>query len=181
MKNLMLKLIIIASAGLLSACAEQMIKPLDIQLSKHITVMKAREAPDANKGQRVRWGGIIAKVENYKSHTELVIVDRPLDGSGRPIDSDKSDGRFIADISGFLEPTIFAPGRAITVVGTLEGSKRELVGEYEYDHPEVKVEAYKLWDQEQNIQYYPYPPPYYWYNSWYGGWGMRPYSYPWYY
>ena len=52
-------------------------------------------------------------------------------------------------------------------------------GEYEYEHPEVSVETYKLWPQEDKVHYYPYP--YYWYNGWYGGPRFGPPFYPWYY
>ena len=47
----------------------------------------------------VRWGGAIASVENRRDETWIEIVERPLN-------TDKSAGRFLARVDGFLDPAV---------------------------------------------------------------------------
>jgi outer membrane lipoprotein len=140
-----------------------------------LQAVRAGVDPDAFKSARVRWGGVIAKIENHRAETWLEIVEHPLERSGRPRDVSASEGRFIARITGFLDPTIYAAGRQITVIGTLTDEIQRTIGEYPYQFPVIAVEQYQLWEQRQEpaVIYYPSPfwDPWFW---------PRPYYYPYY-
>ncbi len=69
----------------------------------------------------VRWGGLIARVDNQREETTLEIVEQPLDERGRPVADDESGGRFFARIPGFLDPAIYAVGRSIRPDSQLSG------------------------------------------------------------
>lgn len=145
-------------------------------------VAEVRAAPGAWVGQRVRWGGEIVGTENLAASTRVEVVARRLTRDGRPIDSDRTAGRFIAEAGGFLEPTQYAPGRHVTVVGALLPAVTRNIGTHPYLYPVVKVDTLYLWDEKPD--YHPYPYPYYGYDPflrpyWYHPFPYyRPYYYP---
>jgi len=119
-------------------------------------------------GTTIRWGGEIASVQNFESHTQIEIVARDLASSGRPLESDSSPGRFIAIIQGFLDPTVYAEKREITVFGVVTGSVTKPIGEFLYRYPKTEVSRHVLW--EPLPQRDPYYFPAYWHDPWYGPW-----------
>jgi outer membrane lipoprotein len=110
-----------------------------------VTISQATKKPEQMKGTQVRWGGTIAKVENRQQNTRIEIVARKLFDDGEPRKSDKSLGRFMAEINGFLDPAIYAVGRNFTVVGKLAGTVQGKLGEMTYTYPVVESDSYYLW------------------------------------
>lgn len=127
------------------------------------------DAPREFVGERVRWGGTIASVENGVEKTRVYLVARTLYDSGRPKPGDVSAGRFVALLSGFHDPVILAPGRELTAVGVLHDATSATIGEFEYRYPVVVAEIYRLWPKRNPPAYYYGPPyyPYYYYDPWY--------------
>ncbi|MGC8756715.1 MAG: Slp family lipoprotein, partial [bacterium] len=111
----------------------------------------------------------------------LEIMQLPLDSDYKPKTGDESSGRFIALYKGYLETHIFSPGRLVTVVGTVNGSKKGTIGSMSYNFPVIDITYIKLWPivQKRNIPAYsfgvgfdygvgPFPPWYYpYYPLWY--------------
>jgi len=94
----------------------------------------------------VRWGGTIASVMNRADGSTLLeIVSRPLYSGGRPIHDDRSEGRFLALLDGFLDPEIVTAGRDMTVLGRLTGKTTGKVGESDYAFPVVLISDYRFW------------------------------------
>jgi outer membrane lipoprotein len=113
------------------------------------------------KGQTVRWGGAIAKVDNKPNSTVFEIVYFPLNRYGRPISSEESMGRFRISVNGFMDPLVYQVGRLMTFTAKLNGLERGLVGEHEYVFPIANVTAYYLWKEIQRldvrgVHLYPY-------------------------
>lgn len=98
------------------------------------------------QGQRVVWGGQIVAVHNLRNRTELEVLAYPLGSGGRPASGGTPSGRFIAVRSGFLEPADFAPGRLVTVSGTVGPSREGSVGEARYRFATISAEELQLWD-----------------------------------
>lgn len=135
----------------------------------------------------IRWGGTIAAIDNLeKGGTELEIVARPLARSGRPLHDDRSAGRFIAAIDGFLDPEIIERGRDITITGSVDGLRSGKVGDADYSFPVVRVDDYRYWKPLPATPTggYGYPPgfgpgyPGYFYGpcSGYGAYYSRPFG-----
>jgi len=176
-KRFMYRILVLSLIVFISACSAKLEKPIDVVLENNPKTHIVRQNIENFVGQRVRWGGMIASVINEKDRTQIEIVSRVLDGTGRPESSDQSTGRFIAKINGFLDPMVFSKGREITVVGTVNGKVIKNIDKFEYLYPEVIVEVFKLWPPtEKQVPYYD---PF-WYDPWY----MRHYGppfYPWYF
>ena len=112
-------------------------------------------APKASKGMAARWGGTIAAVSNQPERTLVEIVQFPLRRDGRPdIDSSQSGGRFRAYISGFVDPAVWAVGKAVTLRGRIGDSEAGKVGEYTYSFPVLQVDGFQLWAPQPERYYY---------------------------
>ncbi len=167
-------LIRILSAGallLLTACASRV--PPEIRLAPEVDlgIRTVQQEPRAHVGEPVRWGGVVAGVENREKETWLEISARPLDSFGRPVESDTSPGRFLVRTPGFLDPTVYREGRLVTVRGEIESIVTRRIGEHPYHYPLVRARRLYLWPE--------LPPPYAWpHDPWdrYGYWGI-PYHY----
>jgi outer membrane lipoprotein len=133
----------------LSACARPP-KPLAGEFPP-LSVADAREGA---AGIAVRWGGKIVATRPESGRTCLEIVRHPLDGQARPRATDETDGRFVACAPGFYEPALYAAGREVTVVGTVNGVTGGRVGEAEYRFPRVDARAVHLWEERPESAYY---------------------------
>lgn len=126
-------------------------------------------------GRTVRWGGVIVGVENKAEETWVEVSARELDAFGRPRFADRSDGRFIARLGGFFDPSIYRADRELTVYGTLDGSVEGRIGERPYSYPVVRVLSFHLWPEYGPPMAVPYDP---WWGPYYDPF-MSPY-YPYY-
>ncbi len=122
--------------------------------------------PAAYVGRKVRWGGSIEQLDNQAQETWLEIVERPLDSNSRPRESDQSGGRFIAKVTGFLDPVIYTRGRDISITGSVDGEVSRKIGEFDYRYVVVKVDASHLWQPLAPAAPATYYDPF-WYNPWY--------------
>lgn len=157
----------------LAGCTSDIARPIREAPAVDITLAQALQNPEQQRAAAVRWGGVIVSVENQRDASLVEIVERSLDADGQPRNTDKSAGRFLARVQGFLDPAIFAPKRLVTVAGSLDGNNTRRIGEHPYTYPLVQVEHIYLWPiPPRNVQHYYYRSPY-WYDPWYP-WG-RPY------
>lgn len=149
--------------------------PEDIQLPVGTNLVSYQQAASQGEqvvGQKVRWGGVIARIENQPDSTMLELVYYPLRSYGRPVSGDESMGRFRVYVDGFMDPMVYQQGRSMTFTGELRGVEEGLVGEHKYVFPTIQSGAYHLW---QNIQRVDVTGVHIWpYSYWYG-WYPRPY------
>ena len=164
------------------------------------TVPKAiREAPpgnldfaavqadtDAYVGKPVRWGGTILSIKNQPADTWIEILEQPLGAWGRPKPEDSSRGRFFSRFDGFIDPEVYRQGREITVVGTVQKTLNQRIGEHEYRYAVIDADEHYLWNIRPLYEpYYFGKYPYFWHHRHYPhGFYFRhgPYfGYPYYY
>lgn len=171
-------LLLLTAVALVSACATTTLPDaVRTAPAPDISVAQARQDTRAHIGQRVRWGGTIARVDNRETETDLEVVARELDGNGRPRSGDRSVGRFIARVAGFLDPAVYTEGRRVTVAGTVLEETAGRIGELKYRYPVVKADTVHLWEPLADVpDRYRYHDPFYdpfWYP-----WRPWPYYYP---
>ena len=167
---------LLAVAGLVLAGCTTVPEAIRKPPADDLQLAAVRPDPERYRDAVVRWGGLIAGVRNDANETVIEIVGRRLDSQGRPRDEDRSEGRFLARVGGFLDPAVYANSRELTVRGVLEGAVEQPIGEYRYRYPKVRVEQLYLWPVRlpPDPYYYRYDP--YWTYPWYP-WS-RPYYYP---
>lgn len=142
-------------------------------------------------GRTVRWGGVLIKTLPKARRTCFRVLGLPLASNGRPqIDTaHRGAGRFIACARGFYDPFLYAPGRAITFIGTVSHVQREKIGSYRYPYLILNAHTVYLWPKHpirprRSTYYYIYASPFwgFWGPYWgpYAGWGGSVYwgNYP---
>ncbi|HBR96813.1 MAG TPA: hypothetical protein DD979_05480 [Gammaproteobacteria bacterium] len=155
------RLLLIALMVLVSACSTVPREIRDAPESSP-SLAAVQQNPKAVQTATVRWGGSIVRATNKQDHTLIEIVSRPLLNNARPSDADKTEGRFIARVDGFLDPQIYAPGRMITVVGAMDAVETGSIGEHAYAFPVIQVSGHYLWEKVVRRDY----PHYYHLSPW---------------
>ncbi|MFB3081552.1 MAG: Slp family lipoprotein [Nitrosomonadaceae bacterium] len=125
---------------------------------------------DSHKDAPVRWGGVIIDVGNEENFSLVQALFYPLNNSSHPRLDKPKEGRFVIKSTGFLDPMIYAIGREITVVGTLNGDIERTVGKRIIRVPLILSIATHLWPKYYHNDYYGYGD----YGG-FGGYGYGPY------
>lgn len=125
----------------------------------------------------VRWGGVIAEVENEQTASYLQILAYPLNSYGRPRLDEQAQGRFVVKSKQFLDPLLYEKNSEITVAGTFLGKIDRTIDKKTMSLPLVEATTLYQWPVYQ--PYYPYP--YYYGGYGYGGWAGFGYYSPYYY
>ncbi|WP_455218472.1 Slp family lipoprotein [Kaarinaea lacus] len=157
-------------AFLLFGCAAQPPAPIARVPAGNVSLAEVRQDISRYKGTEVRWGGEISRVDNRSKDTRIEVVARDLMQNGQPRETGHSSGRFIASFKGFVDPMVYQVGMQLTVLGSIEGESRRIIGDYDYVFPVVSVTGSYLWPVVEETRSNDYPPWWY-YDPW-------PY-YPW--
>lgn len=135
-------------------------------------IKQVRADAEANLNKSVRWGGIVAGVQNLDGQTRIELIAKPLLRNGEPDSRQVSQGRFVAVFDEFLDPSDYKKNSTLTVVGVVTGTELGKVGEAEYDFPRLQATAHQLWSSENTR--FARRAEYGYANSHYGVW---PYGY----
>lgn len=146
-------------------CASNLPKEITSAPVPDISLTSVQKDVKSSKGKLIRWGGIIINIENLKKKSILEILAKPLNQYGQPAINVSSPGRFFAEIAGFVDPSVFAPGKELTLFGTVIALRTSKIGEHEYHYPVIEVSKYHVWKHSR--PYRGYDP--YWDDDWYWG------------
>lgn len=106
------------------------------------------ENPEPYADAALLWGGVIVTSTNTQNGTQIEVLAYPLDASQRP-DPDRSpDGRFLVLDPRYLETLDYAPGRLLTVAGTLTGTRTGQIGDASYVYPVIVPDQLRLWPKD---------------------------------
>ena len=167
---------------LLSACAGHSIIPLDIekQVDPTLSFAQVKESPSTHQGKVIVLGGEVLDATRLKEHTRLTVLQLPTGRNHEPaMDRTKSQGRFLAFQTEFLDPATVPNGTRITVVGKISGAATELLDEMDYTYPTVTIKFIKVWPEAMQVppRFGRYGFPYYGYPYWYAGPYWGPYGF----
>jgi outer membrane lipoprotein len=115
------------------------------KVNRNVSFEELKKAPEKFKGTWVMLGGMIVASKNRKEGTLIEILQKPLDTDGRPLKTDKTEGRFLAQSESFLDPAIYHQGRSITVIAEVIGRKELPLDEIMYTYPHLIVKDLHLW------------------------------------
>ena len=163
--------LIILICFICAACAP-FSKEIMSQADESISVNDIQTGIDKFKGKKVIWGGVIVETENRQNETRILIMKTALDRQKRPVNLDRSEGRFILKHNDFLDPVIYSQGREITIIGEVVGKEDLPLGKVRYDYPVITANESVLW--EKFDYYYPYYHDHYYHGPFWGvglGWG----------
>ena len=154
------------------------------QVDSSVSFAHIQEAPTTHQGKIVMIGGEVLAAKRLAFHTQITILQLPLDDSQDPVlDRTQSQGRFFALQEDFLDPATIPEGTRITVIGKVSGETHAMLDEMEYTYPTITITKLHVWPdplQRSYGGYYPYYP--YWFGPysrfgpyWGPYWGHYPY------
>ena len=129
----------------LSACAVTPPFPEEMLHDVNRSLLPEQAVKENAKDVVVMWGGVIVNATNTPEHTDFSVLFYPLDASQRPDREQSAKSRFIVRYPGYLETMVYAPGREITVLGTLQGTEEGKIGDAPYRFPVLKADRIHLW------------------------------------
>lgn len=142
--------VLLGSMFLLGGCASY---PEPVRVGEGTTLISYQAATQGGVQQgTARWSGVIARVQNNANDTRLEVVYFPSNSSGRPKVVDKTDGRFVAYIQGFVDPMVYQQGKSVTVLGALSQPEAGMVDQYQYIYPVIKEAKVYLWPKQQETR-----------------------------
>ena len=140
-------------AAALAACVPKIIPDNVMEkVDASLTYAVVARDPEAHRGKVVILGGEIIEIRNLKEGTEIEVLQKPLGAGRAPRFVDTSEGRFFVTSPTFLDPAVYRPGRRVTVVGKVLGSRLRKVGDVERSYPLLEKDHLTLWPREA------YPP-----------------------
>jgi len=145
-------IIVIFFILLVMGCAAGISKQSRSMVTYTGSFSELQKTPDTYKGEVVMLGGRIIETKASSPLSEITVLQLAIDTSGRPINSDKSEGRFIVQSKQFLDPAVYQKDLLLTVVGTLNGSKVLPIGDLEYTYPVLELIEIKLWPKGMQTQ-----------------------------
>jgi len=147
--NMSLRFLLIILITLLGACAtspEFNTQKVDFSL----TPISVTAEQQSSIGKQIIWGGVILTTKNLSTSTQMELLAYPLDSHHMPQKDKKPLGRFIIRHSGYLEATLYAQGRILTVVGDIRKIEQGKVGESEYNYPVIDSQQLHLWSSDND-------------------------------
>lgn len=141
------KLFLLLFALQLVSCATKPVFDTS-QVNRSLTPQSVLAERGISHGGIAIWGGIILEINNLQDITQIEVLAYPLNASDRPLQDRAPLGRFIVRHAGFLEPTNFAQGRVLTVMGNIGDAQSGTVGDSTYEYPVINAEGLHLWSTE---------------------------------
>jgi outer membrane lipoprotein len=150
----MFVLFLFAGAQSLCGCAPPFPREAMDRVDRRLSFRELLAAPDAGKGAWVMLGGVIISVRNSKEGTLIEILQKPIDSDGRPLDTDVSEGRFLAMTDQYLDSAVYHEGRLIGIIGEVAGKKTMPLDEIMYEYPLLTVRAMHLWRPQSGPRFF---------------------------
>jgi outer membrane lipoprotein len=129
----------------LAACAAGISQQARNLVTYQGSFIDLQHRPTRYIGQTAHLGGKIIETMSDGRMSEVSVLQLPLDWQGRPVDDNRSDGRFIIRSRDFLDPEVFRPGSLLSVVGQVMGSDVRPVGGFSYRYPVILPVEIKHW------------------------------------
>jgi len=116
----------------LAGCARPFSEGALIKINRSIAFSELKKDPERYKGIWLLFVGIIVGSKNTKDGTIIEILQKPMDHDGHTLDTDATEGRFIAQSGLFLDGAIYRRGRELSVIAEVVGQKELPLDEVMY-------------------------------------------------
>lgn len=140
-KKWFLSLLILSVIGCAPVISQDVLKDVDRDLPFQVVLRN----PDGFKGKTILLGGKIIETTPLPDKTRMMVLQYPLGFRNKPSIDAGSEGRFIVEAHGFLDPVVYSAGRQVTVAGILAGKEVLPLGEINYTYPVVVSRELYLW------------------------------------
>jgi outer membrane lipoprotein len=143
------KLLLATVVPLLIGCAPVISRNVLKDVNESVDFQVVVENPDKYRGETILLGGDIIETQPLPNKTVIIVLQRPLEFGDKPTSGVVSQGRFIVEAPGFLDPAIYSQGRKVTLVGSVSGKEERPLGNTSYVYPIIASKELYLWPMEE--------------------------------
>lgn len=136
-----LSLLILFVMGCAPVISQDVLRDVD----KDLPFQAVLSNPDRFRGKTILLGGKIIETTPLEGKTRVTVLQYPLGFRNKPSVDSGSEGRFMVEAPGFLDPVVYSPGRQVTVAGILDRKEVLPLGEINYTYPIVASRELYLW------------------------------------
>jgi outer membrane lipoprotein len=129
------------------ACGAAFDPEVRSQIDSTLSYPELLARPAAHVGRIVLLGGTIVEATNFETFTRLTLLQYPIGRGDRPRTTHPSGGRFLLHVPGYLETEVYRPGRAVSVIGEVQGREELPLGEATYAYPVLVPKELHLWPE----------------------------------
>jgi len=147
-KKWILSLLILFVVGCAPVISQEVLREVD----KDLPFQAVLRNPDEFKGKTILLGGKIIETTPLQGKTRMTVLQHPLGFRNKPSIDEGSEGRFIVEAAGFLDPVVYSAGRQVTVAGIVEGKEVLPLGEITYTYPLITSRELYLWPVDEGGQ-----------------------------
>ena len=147
-KRWFLSLLILFVIGCAPVISQEVLREVD----KELPFQAVLRNPDKFKGKTILLGGKIIETTPLPGKTRITVLQYPLGSRNKPSVDAGSEGRFIVETPGFLDPVVYSAGRQVTVAGIIAGKEVQPLGEISYAYPLVTIRELYLWPVDEALQ-----------------------------
>lgn len=138
-------LLLIATVPI-AGCARPFSDEALVKVNTSISFSDLKKDPEKYKGAWLLLAGVIVGSKNTKEGTFIEILQKPADHSGRPLETDATEGRFIVQSERFLDSAVYHRGREISVIAEVVGRKEIPLDDIVYSYPLLEIKEVHLWE-----------------------------------
>jgi len=135
-------------------CAPVFPKEALDRIDRRVTFKELQKNPEQFLGTWVMIAGVIISTKTSKDGSYIEVLQKPMDRDGRPLDTDETEGRFIAQADQFLDEAVYHQGRLITVIGEVAGKRTMPIDAIMYQYPLLTAKALHLWRPSSGPQFF---------------------------
>ncbi len=135
-------------------CAPVFPKEALDRVDRRVTFKELQKDPEKFLGTWVMIAGVIISTKTSKDGSYIEVLQIPMDRDGRPLDTDQSEGRFIAQSGQFIDEAVYHQGRLITIIGEVAGKRMMPIDQIMYQYPVLTAKALHLWRPSAGPQFF---------------------------
>lgn len=139
-------LLILSAFMIMAGCAPVITQKTLDSVTPGVAFSELLKDPSKYAGATVLLGGRIIRADNTEDKTFIEVLQERLGRNLKPEGEGTSEGRFILEFNGFLDPVVYGPGRLITAAGAVK-NKAEVrpLGKLSYAYPVIIPKEHYLW------------------------------------
>lgn len=137
--------LLLTIALLLVGCARPFPPDILARVNRSVSFQELQKNPEHYQGVWLMLAGVIVDSRNAKEGSLIEVLQKPMDGDGRPLQTDKTEGRFLVLSEQFLDTAVYQKGRPITIIGEVAGRREQPLDQLLYQYPFLLVRDLHLW------------------------------------
>ncbi len=135
------------------SCIPVISDPVYQQVDKDVSLIELFKSPGNFIGKTVLVGGVVIQVDD--ANNRFLAFQTKLDVRLQPLENDETLGRFLVVFDEPIDKDKFEKGVKVTIVGSLEGTRKLPLDKTSYNYLVLKPIEYHVWSKNKPWDFRP--------------------------